>query len=394
VEPNNSRQPPTFEGSMEGEEERPSVHIRTWALWVIFGVIVLAILGWLSRSLWPQDVQPKKAEEPAVTEPIATDRMKLPLEHVLQQKVQELQAQEPAAPKPDPNANLSQELVLMNARVLAVLDALKNMKQQPQGQQTPAVTTPPTVNRGDDEEKRRAAEAKKQAAQELKERKKKELADEIESRQAMLSLEPTADDQKATSALALRSSQSPNTLMAGTFIPCLLRKEINSEIPGAVRLDISQTVYDTVTHQVPLIPEGAWLVGSTQSTPSYGASRMSVNVNTLAFPNGSEIKFKDKNAEVEDQSGATGLTDQIDRHYPRLVLTVFLNLFRNTTGALAGAAGGKAGQIAGGMANEVTQAGQQAAGVNLASAPTIKVRPGYPCNVFLNDDLILKPYTE
>ena len=42
----------------------------------------------------------------------------------------------------------------------------------------------------------------------------------------------------------------------------------------------------------------------------------------------------------------------------------------------------------------VNQAGQQIVGRQLSVPPTIEVRPGWPFNVMVNKDIVLKPYED
>jgi type IV secretory pathway VirB10-like protein len=66
---------------------------------------------------------------------------------------------------------------------------------------------------------------------------------------------------------------SPYQVMAGTLIPASLVTGINSDLPGTIVAQVTQPVYDTVTGQYVLIPQGSRLIGRYQSEVSFGQNR-------------------------------------------------------------------------------------------------------------------------
>jgi len=61
--------------------------------------------------------------------------------------------------------------------------------------------------------------------------------------------------------------------MAGTLIPASLVTGLNSDLPGQVIGQVSENVYDTVSGEYLLIPQGARLMGRYDSVIAFGQSR-------------------------------------------------------------------------------------------------------------------------
>ncbi|KCZ55859.1 TrbI/VirB10 family protein, partial [Hyphomonas chukchiensis] len=59
----------------------------------------------------------------------------------------------------------------------------------------------------------------------------------------------------------LETPVSPYQLMAGTIIPATLLTVVNSDLPGQVIVQVTSPVYDTVTGETVLVPQGARLIG-------------------------------------------------------------------------------------------------------------------------------------
>ena len=78
---------------------------------------------------------------------------------------------------------------------------------------------------------------------------------------------------------------SPYQVMAGTLIPASLVTGINSDLPGTIVAQVTQPVYDTVTGQYVLIPQGSRLIGRYQSEVSFGQDRALVTWDRIASTN-------------------------------------------------------------------------------------------------------------
>ena len=98
-----------------------------------------------------------------------------------------------------------------------------------------------------------------------------------------------------------------------------------------------------------------------------------------------------------DLSGYAGLTDKVNNHYAKLVTGVVLSTILSV-GTKVAAGNNDVGQAtigqqaASGAALNISNVGQKITDKYLNVQPTIEIRPGWKFNIFVNKDIILKPY--
>jgi type IV secretory pathway VirB10-like protein len=97
---------------------------------------------------------------------------------------------------------------------------------------------------------------------------------------------------------------------------------LNSDLPGRVIAQVTAPVYDSVTGDHLLIPQGSRLIGTYSNGVRYGDNRIVLAWNRLILPNGWSINLQ--NMEATDASGASGLRDRTDNHLDRLAAAVVL----------------------------------------------------------------------
>jgi type IV secretory pathway VirB10-like protein len=190
----------------------------------------------------------------------------------------------------------------------------------------------------------------------------------------------------------LEHPQSPFEIKAGTIVPAVLITAINSDLPGPVIGQVRENVYDTVSGNYLLIPQGSRLLAQYDSMVAWGQERVLVCWRRLIFPNGNSMSLECMPA--ADLSGAAGLTDDVDEHWGRILKGVAVaSLLAATTQAVAGNTEGFNPTLpqtwARGAASEVNQAGQQITRRNLNIQPTITVRPGFSVNLIVTKDLVM-----
>ena len=79
-------------------------------------------------------------------------------------------------------------------------------------------------------------------------------------------------------------------LKAGDFIPATLQTGINSDLPSKVIVAIvSENVRDTISGRHILIPQGTKVIGTYDSSVTFGQERLLVIWQRLIFPNGKSI---------------------------------------------------------------------------------------------------------
>lgn len=189
---------------------------------------------------------------------------------------------------------------------------------------------------------------------------------------------------------------SPHEVKAGTIIPVSLITGINSDLPGEIIGQVRENVYDTVSGNLLLIPQGSRLMATYDSMVAYGQSRVLVCWNRLIRPDGSSINLEC--APGTDLAGYAGFEDSVNNHYARLVGGVLVSSLLSV-----GASRSQGTQLgddttmdqlfASNVGQNLNNAGQQITRKNLEIQPTIEIRPGYSVNVLVNKDMIIPPYT-
>lgn len=190
---------------------------------------------------------------------------------------------------------------------------------------------------------------------------------------------------------AIQDPVSPYEVLAGTLISASLITGLDSDLPGLVVGQVTQNVYDTVSGQTLLIPQGSRLLGTYDSVVAFGQSRALVVWQRIIMPDGSSIQID--NLPATDAQGYSGLEDDVDYHTWALIKGVAISTLLGVGSQLS-----LSGQsdlllsIRESTQDSVNQAGQQLTEKNLNTQPTIKVRPGWPLRVIVHKDLVLRPY--
>lgn len=188
---------------------------------------------------------------------------------------------------------------------------------------------------------------------------------------------------------------SPFQIMAGSVIPGVLLTGVNSDLPGQLTGQVSENIFDSVSGDHLLIPQGTRVIGEYDSRISYGQERVLIVWIRLIYPNGNSLSLEGMPG--IDLSGYAGLHERVNNHYIRLLTGV---VFGSLLGASAQMAHGSNrsvdpsfGQLAlEGTAQNINQAGQQITRKNLNLQPTLEISPGQRFSVFVTKDLILEPY--
>jgi type IV secretory pathway VirB10-like protein len=190
--------------------------------------------------------------------------------------------------------------------------------------------------------------------------------------------------------------KSPFEIKAGTIIPATLLTAINSDLPGQIIGQVRENVYDTVSGNYLLIPQGSKLLATYDSAVAYGQERVLFCWNRLVRPDGVSISLECMPG--ADLAGNSGVSDDVNHHWWRIITGVALGtLLSATADRAAGNVTGyqpTVGQLwASNAGGAVNQAGQQITQKNLAIQPTITVRAGYSVNVIVSKDIIFPPYS-
>jgi len=194
---------------------------------------------------------------------------------------------------------------------------------------------------------------------------------------------------------SLQAPAPPYTVMAGTIIPAALVTGINSDLPGEIIAEVTQPVYDTATGHDLLIPQGSRLIGRYDSQVAFGQRRVLLVWLRLVLPDTSSIAL-DKLPGI-DPAGYAGVEDGVDWHWGRILSGAALSTLLGVSSELAVS---NEGDINGNTVlalrdsaqDTANQVGQEITRRNLSIQPTLTVRPGFPVDVMVNKDLVLRPY--
>ncbi len=202
-------------------------------------------------------------------------------------------------------------------------------------------------------------------------------------------LERDSDDIYNSHGLV--SPRSPYQVMAGNLIPASLVTGLNSDLPGQVIGQVTENVFDTVTGQHLLIPQGSRLIGRYDSVIAFGQSRALVVWTRLILPNGDSIQLD--NLPGSDSQGFAGLKDKVDKHTWQFIKGAALSSLLSVGSELASDDGDRLTRALQNAGQDTANiAGQRIIDRNLNVQPTLTVRQGWRFNVIVSRDLILKPY--
>lgn len=184
---------------------------------------------------------------------------------------------------------------------------------------------------------------------------------------------------------------SPHTLLAGSVIAASLVTGLRSDLPGLVIAQVSERIYDSVSGQILLIPQGARLLGSYDSVVAFGQRRALVVWQRIVFPDGSSLALD--NVPATDPAGYAGLADKVDFHTWQLLKGAALSTLLGVgTGLSFSGESDLVQAIRESTQQNAARAGDQFVSRSLQIQPTITIRPGTPVRLVVHRDLVLTPW--
>lgn len=218
---------------------------------------------------------------------------------------------------------------------------------------------------------------------------------------------PSGDAQDRKAAFVANSNREPTinsgrltpaagryVVSAGSTIAAALITGLSSDLPGQVVAQVTEDVFDSVSGQTRLIPQGTRLIGTYDARVSYGQARALVLWTRMIFPDGRSIDL-DRMIGT-DAGGQSGFTDRVDNHTGKLLMAGLMSTLFGV-GANTATAGGHNADIALAIresaGRSVESAGDKIVSRQLDVQPTISVRPGARVRVLVSRDLSLEPWT-
>ncbi len=213
-----------------------------------------------------------------------------------------------------------------------------------------------------------------------------------DGKQAFLKKGDSDDDYLENSK---KKPRSPYEIKAGGYIPAALITGINSDLPGSVNAQVTQNVYDTVTGNYLLIPQGAMLVGEYNSNLTFGQKRVQVVWNRIIFPDGKSIDLE--KMQGVDIAGFTGFQDKVDNHYLRIYgNAVLLSLMGagydilNQNAQQQQGYGNPRDIVAANVGQKLSDVSSKTLEKNMDVQPTLIIDPGYKFKIIVMKDMVLE----
>lgn len=212
-------------------------------------------------------------------------------------------------------------------------------------------------------------------------------------------LRPTAFTEDTVSKASMAPSLGPYVLNAGTFIPGILLKALNSDLPDTVVGQVQENVYDSLTGHYLLIPQGTKVLGTYNAHILDGQSRLQVVWTRLLFPNGSSLPLGRLTG--DDRYGQAGFRGNVNHHYGALfgaalltsVLSAGAQLSQPRTGQTVLSPPSVNQVVAQSVGTSIANAGTLAINKALTVPPTITIPEGYAFHIQLRQDIVFaKPY--
>jgi type IV secretion system protein VirB10 len=203
-----------------------------------------------------------------------------------------------------------------------------------------------------------------------------------------------AEDDEGTLDARLASPRSPYTLQAGQVIPAALITALNSDAPGRVIAQVTAPIYDSLTGDHLLIPQGARLLGRYNNGVRYGDNRVVLAWDRLILPSGASINLQEM--EASDATGASGVRDRVDNHLDRLAAAIALSSIISV-GANEAESDDEHGfgqSLGDAAAQQAAQTGARIVDRELSVRPTLRVRAGASVRVLVSRDIVLRPYRQ
>jgi len=207
---------------------------------------------------------------------------------------------------------------------------------------------------------------------------------------------PQKTEHKTTTTL--NSAQGKDyVLFEGNVLETVLMNRLNGDFSGPVNCMVTTAVY-SLDRQRLLIPAGSKVLGEARKVEGLGQTRLAIVFHRLIMPDGFSVdldKFHGLN-----QSGETGLKDQVNNHYLRifgasLAIGAIGGLAEaGTHGASLGAGQSATDAYRQGIATSLSQASLQILDKFLNQLPTVTIREGNRVKIYLTDDLLLPDYNQ
>lgn len=199
----------------------------------------------------------------------------------------------------------------------------------------------------------------------------------------------------------VQAPPTPYVVRTGFVVPGIMVSGVNSDLPGDIKGQVSQNVYDTATGHFCLIPQGTIATGKYNADIAYGQERVQVAWQRLIFPNGDVLNLGSMSG--ADSAGLSGLHDLVDNHWGKIfgaamamsVISAGYSLSQDNGSSSDGDRRSASSALSEGLGQNLGNAGTQVIQKNLAIQPTNVIRAGMRFNIMVQKDLVFtRPYAK
>lgn len=186
-----------------------------------------------------------------------------------------------------------------------------------------------------------------------------------------------------------------DSIWIDTVIPAVLLSGINTDLPGQIKAQVTENVYDSKTGTVLLIPQGSILNAEYNSSVSYSQKRVQIAWNTLVRPDGYQVNLGNMNG--VDNAGFSGVRGWVDDHlFEYLKAIGIITAFTAINGEFDNQMKALTNQYAANLLQQnqtvINQLGSKLIDRALDVQPTIFVYSGQKVNVLVNKTITLPPF--
>ncbi len=188
-----------------------------------------------------------------------------------------------------------------------------------------------------------------------------------------------------------RAPRSPYEIKTGSIIPGAMISAANSDLPGDIVAQVTQSVYDSASGRFVLIPAGTKLFGRYDAYTALGQERLLIAWNRLVFPDGET--FDIGGMQGYDGRGMSGFKDKVNTHFLRtLGNALLLSLVSASGEALVASVNGPDTSVfnlnlAQDFSDTTSQAFNEYLRNRLRIQPTLEIRSGYRFNIIVARDI-------
>lgn len=186
-----------------------------------------------------------------------------------------------------------------------------------------------------------------------------------------------------------------DSIWIDTVIPAVLLSGISTDLPGQIKAQVTENVYDSKTGTVLLIPQGSILNAEYNSSVSYSQKRVQISWNTLVRPDGYQLNLGNMNG--VDTAGFSGVHGWVDDHlFEYLKAIGIITAFTAINGEFDNQMKALTNQYAANLLQQnqtvINQLGSKLIDRALDVQPSIFVFSGQKVNVLVNKTITLPPF--